>query len=508
MEPLKRELRVGLSDKERIFLRKIVTERIVSPSRIRRAEILLSLDTSPVGRNIAQIAALYRVTPDTVNRIFSRYHKYGLRTAVLATRLPQYVVLSDSERLLLHGILNDPKSTKRNAKVARILLRAEADGENADATQIVNSLGGSITTVVRTLQLYKKSGLENLLDRPPRPFMLCFQLSAKDRKTLSDLLKQKLEQGWKRNRILVLLKSDQFGPNVNLRNISELTGVSTTAIRRTCTNYVESGLEVALSYRISRPEKSRRPFQVRLSAEEQKRLQRLLKGSCSKRVKQRAIVLLNADANTQDKSSKEIKAIAGVCEVTISRICKWFVRHGLEYAIFGRPSDRLPPKVKTKQKPRTGASCGKIGPIPLKSLERFALQKVLAEKTNAKGRIKRAQILLKIDEFGSDKSFREIAELVGVSDQTVSHTYRRYLKAGIYHAIDHKQMLSPTRVSLLNDKQEDRIVKLFEGSPPKDCVRWTFKILAEQAVARKIVHAISRETVRKVLRKRRVVLHR
>jgi len=508
MEPLKQERRVELSAEERTFLRKIVTERIASSSRIRRAEILLSLDACPTGMDAAPIAALHQVTPYTVNRISSRFHKYGLRTAVLATRLPQNVVLSDSERLFLHDTLNDPKSTKRNIKVAKILLRAEADGENADATQIAHAVGGAFSAVLRTLQSYARSGLNDLLDRPPRPFMLRFQLLVKDRKALNDLLKQEMERGWKRNRILVLLKSDQAGPNVNLNDISESTGVCVAAVRKMCTDYMESGLEVALSYRTSRPEKSRRPFQVRLSTKERKMLQRLLEESRSKRTKQRAIVLLNADANTRDKSNKEIEAIAGVCEVTISRICKWFVRQGLERAISGRHSNRFRKNVKTKQKPRMDAGCEKIVPISLKNPERVSLQKILTEKTNAKGRIKRAQILLKIDEFGDGKSFREIAELVGVSCPTVYQTCRRYLKAGIYHAVNHKQMVNPTRIFLLDDGQESRIVKLFEGNPPKDCEKWTFKILAEQAVARKIVPAISHETVRKVLRKRGILPRR
>ena len=512
MDPLKQALRVELRDEERTLLRKIVAERIASPSRIRRAEILLSLDAHPTGGDVAPIAALHQVTPYTVNRISSRYHKYGLRTAVLATRLPHYVVLSDSERLLLHDTLNDPKSTKRNVKVARILLRAEADGENADATRIADCHGISLTMVARTLQLYGKSGLNDLLDRPPRPLMLRFQLSAKDRKTLNDLLKLETERGWKRNRILVLLKSDQGGPNVNLNDISESTGVCVAAVRKMCTDYMESGLDITLSYRTVRPAGSRRPFPVRLSAEERRKLQRLSEGNCPKQIKQRAVVLLNADLNVSDKSNKEIMAIAGVCNYVVSETCKRFAQHGLEQALSARlyksSSGDLLRLPKIRSKFRTSIDNRRIAPVPLTSQERMVLQKIIEETKNSKERMRRAQVLLKIDEFGGSRSFREIAELVGVSHLTVSRIYRRYRERGVYHAVDHKNMRNPTRAFLLDARQESRIIKMFEGCPPKDCERWTFKILAEQAVARKIVPAISRETVRKVLRKRNALTQR
>ena len=492
MRSLTRELRVNLSDEDRICLRKIVDERAASPSRIRRAEVLLSLDSNRSGINATQIANLHRVSPDTVHRIYSRYLKYGLRSSVLASRFVRTVVLSDAERQWLHSVLNDPKSSKRNAKLAEILLLADSDGKNADATQISLGVGVSLGMVMRTLRSYDKSGLDML---PNQPRLFCFRLADKDRDTLHKLLRQETRNTWRRNRVLVLLRADQVGPMTGCKNIGKSTNVHPQTVRRVCKRYMKSGLDAALNLA------NRRAFQVRLSADERKTLLQLVSGNCTKQIRKRAVVLLNADENVSNKSNKEIAAIASVSIVTVTKICKHFVASGLKQLLTSRLGNTDPRRFSQgKSKNRSNGKKRKIVPIFLTRQERLVLQRTVAENLSGKGRIQRAQILLKIDEFGETKSFREIARGFDVCVNTVCQTYFRYVNNGVWKAIDHEQMRNPTRVFLLNEKQEAHIVRMFEGRPPKGYKKWTLRVLAEQAVARKIVPTVSHETIRKVLR--------
>ena len=57
----------------------------------------------------------------------------------------------------------------------------------------------------------------------------------------------------------------------------------------------------------------------------------------------------------------------------------------------------------------------------------------------------------------------------------------------------------PGNPALLDGPQRQRIVALVCGPPPQERARWTVCLLAEEAVKRKLVPRVSRETVRSVL---------
>ena len=52
---------------------------------------------------------------------------------------------------------------------------------------------------------------------------------------------------------------------------------------------------------------------------------------------------------------------------------------------------------------------------------------------------------------------------------------------------------------LLDGQQRQRIVALVCGPPPEGRARWTVRLLAEEAVRRKLVPRVGRETIRVLL---------
>lgn len=57
----------------------------------------------------------------------------------------------------------------------------------------------------------------------------------------------------------------------------------------------------------------------------------------------------------------------------------------------------------------------------------------------------------------------------------------------------------PGKAALLNGRQRQRIVALVCGPPPEGRAGWTVRLLAEEAVKRRLVPRVSRETVRILL---------
>lgn len=89
------------------------------------------------------------------------------------------------------------------------------------------------------------------------------------------------------------------------------------------------------------------------------------------------------------------------------------------------------------------------------------------------------------------------ASALGTYPREVSRVARRYLEAGLEHALSENPR--PGTVSKLDSPQEAALVALVCGPPPAGRARWTVRLLAEHAVRSGIVDKVGRETVRVVL---------
>ena len=90
-----------------------------------------------------------------------------------------------------------------------------------------------------------------------------------------------------------------------------------------------------------------------------------------------------------------------------------------------------------------------------------------------------------------------IAGVVPLTAQAVRNVGRRYQQGGLDRALYEKQR--PGAAEVLDDSQKQRLIAMVCSSPPEGRARWTVRLVAEEAVKRKLVPRVGRETIRILL---------
>jgi len=141
--------------------------------------------------------------------------------------------------------------------------------------------------------------------------------------------------------------------------------------------------------------------------------------------------------------------------------------------------------------------------VTLTAGERFELEQLVRKGKAAARKLAHARILLLADE-GDDRRGRpdeEIAETLQVSLRTVSRVRKRFVTEGLEQAVSPRpQPRRPDKIKLDN-KVERQLVKLACSDPPDGRGSWTLRLLADRLVVLGQVESVSRETVRKALKK-------
>ena len=123
-----------------------------------------------------------------------------------------------------------------------------------------------------------------------------------------------------------------------------------------------------------------------------------------------------------------------------------------------------------------------------------ALKKVLAGGIEQVRVAMRAVALLRLAEgMGAP----QIAEVLPMTRQAVRNLARRYQQGGLERALYDKQR--PGAASLLSTKQRQRIIAMVCSDPPQGRARWTVRLVAQEAVKRRLVRRVGRETIRILL---------
>ena len=91
----------------------------------------------------------------------------------------------------------------------------------------------------------------------------------------------------------------------------------------------------------------------------------------------------------------------------------------------------------------------------------------------------------------------QIAEVLPMTRQAVRNLARRYEQSGLERALYDKQR--PGAASLLSAKQRQRIIAMVCSDPPQGRARWTVRLVAEEAVKRRLLPRVGRETIRILL---------
>jgi transposase len=90
-----------------------------------------------------------------------------------------------------------------------------------------------------------------------------------------------------------------------------------------------------------------------------------------------------------------------------------------------------------------------------------------------------------------------VASNVHLTAKAVREIGRRYEGSGLERALYDKQR--PGAQHLLDTKQRQRVIAMVCSDPPEGRARWTVRLIAEEAVKRKLVPTVGRETIRVLL---------
>jgi transposase len=132
--------------------------------------------------------------------------------------------------------------------------------------------------------------------------------------------------------------------------------------------------------------------------------------------------------------------------------------------------------------------------IQLSKQERRELKTLLTRGLQPVRTVLRALTLIQL---ANGEPTTKIAANLGLSRKAVWQIGRRFRQAGLEGALYEQGRRGAS--GLLDAQEQQRIVALACSQPPAGRARWTVRLLAEEAVKRKLVPRAGRETIRVVL---------
>ena len=134
-------------------------------------------------------------------------------------------------------------------------------------------------------------------------------------------------------------------------------------------------------------------------------------------------------------------------------------------------------------------------PVRLTRAQREVLEQLRGQPLSRKQQYRR-DILLRAHEGDTDQ---EIADEIGVHPATVQRVRRRFAEGGLDAAlVDRPRPGAPPK---LDGKREAMVIALACTEAPRGRDRWSVRLLARRAVELEVVEAVSRETIRRALKK-------
>jgi len=102
-----------------------------------------------------------------------------------------------------------------------------------------------------------------------------------------------------------------------------------------------------------------------------------------------------------------------------------------------------------------------------------------------------------LSQLAKGVSAPRIAASMPLTAQAIRNIGHRYQSGGLERALYEKQR--PGAAEVLDDSQKQRLIAMVCSSPPLGRARWTVRLVAEEAVKRKLVPRVGRETIRILL---------
>ncbi len=132
--------------------------------------------------------------------------------------------------------------------------------------------------------------------------------------------------------------------------------------------------------------------------------------------------------------------------------------------------------------------------VRLSKPDRDELRELLRRGIQPVRTVLRALALLQLD---AGQAASAVAANLQITAKAVREIGRRYEDGGLESALYDKQR--PGAAPLLEASQRQRIIAMVCSDPPPGRARWTVRLIAEEAVKRKLAPRAGRETVRVLL---------
>lgn len=139
--------------------------------------------------------------------------------------------------------------------------------------------------------------------------------------------------------------------------------------------------------------------------------------------------------------------------------------------------------------------------VRLSDQERDTLREVVKKLKGTNQKVRRAQVLLKADADGPAWTDWQIADAFLCRIKTVENIRQRLVERGFEETLNGKKRTHSPTEKLLDGEQEAKVIATRLGPPPKGYANWTLRLLARKVVELEIVPSVSRETIRRTLKK-------
>jgi transposase len=113
-----------------------------------------------------------------------------------------------------------------------------------------------------------------------------------------------------------------------------------------------------------------------------------------------------------------------------------------------------------------------------------------------RGGVQQVRVVLRavaLFQLAKGVSASRIAGVVPLTPQAIRKIGRRHRQGGLERALYDKER--PGATGLLEDSQKQRIIAMVCSAPPEGRARWTVRLVAEEAVKRRLVPHVGRETI-------------
>ena len=116
------------------------------------------------------------------------------------------------------------------------------------------------------------------------------------------------------------------------------------------------------------------------------------------------------------------------------------------------------------------------------------------------GGVQQVRVVLRamaLRQLSQGTSAPDVAKLVPLTPQAIRRIAHRYRRGGLGSAL--YERARPGAEEVLGTVEKQRIVAMACSDPPPGMARWTVRLIAQEAVRRRLVPRVGRETIRVLL---------